>query len=78
MDRLESHPELLERVESLLDIVENKCGTMELADDVEECVINEMQNLGHNVLRDWAKTQSRRKGEQFSESKKGRKDTKKN
>ncbi len=78
MNRLEKNPDLLKRVESILDIVENKYDDMERADDVEECVISEMQKLGHNVIEGWAKNPSTKKSDQFSQSRKGRKDTKKN
>ena len=78
MRRLAAHPGLLKRVESLLNIVENKYDDMELADDVEECVIGEMQGLGHNVLEDWANNQAAKKSKQFEAGKKGRKDIKKN
>jgi hypothetical protein len=78
IERLNEHPELLARVESLLDAVENKYGDMERADDVEERVIGEMQMLGLKALEEWAKTQSACKAQKFALYKKGRKDSKKN
>ena len=77
LNRLNQYPKLLGNFESFLDIVENKNGDMELADTVEESVIGEMQELGHNILERWATKQSIEKSEQFSRSKKGRQDIKK-
>lgn len=78
INRLTQHPELMDRFESILDVVENKYGDMEIADDVEERVIGEMQKLGNKTLEGWAKNQSAVKAEKFSSNKKGRKDSKKN
>ena len=77
IERLRKHPKLLDNFESLMNIVENRYGDMELADHVEECVIENTQRLGHDVIENWANNQSIKKCEQFSISKKGRKDTKK-
>ena len=76
--RLEQHPELLESVESILDVVDNKYGNMEKADDVEERVIKEMHCLGRKTLEGWGKVQAERKAQKFALSGKGRKDSKKN
>lgn len=75
--RLRQYPELFDRVVSLVDIVEDKYDSIELADDAEECVIKNMQNLGHNALSSWAKNKSLQKCDQFLKQKKGRKDIKK-
>ena len=76
--RLERHPELLENIESILDVIDNKYGDMEKADDVEERVIKEMNKLGHKTLEGWGKIQSEQKAQKFSSCGKGRKDCKKN
>jgi hypothetical protein len=53
-DRLQAHPVLRERFETLLAMVEAEGGTLERADDVELRVIEELRRLGHDLLQDWA------------------------
>jgi hypothetical protein len=53
--RLESHPELLSRVERILDLVENTSGEVRRAAEAEECAIREIKALGQEVLQDWAR-----------------------
>jgi len=60
-DKLSKHPELLNRVGRLLEIIENPDGRTTLADDAEECVIAEMRELGKEVLEKWAKDESQRR-----------------
>jgi hypothetical protein len=60
-ERLSKHPELLNRLDRLLDIIENKDGRATLADDAEERVVTEMRELGKEVLEEWAKDESQRR-----------------
>jgi hypothetical protein len=53
-ERLKKHPTLKNRIESLLDIVENSSGCPEKADDAERCVVNEMRRMGNEALHDRA------------------------
>jgi hypothetical protein len=53
--RLEAHPELLVRVERLLDLSENKGGDVLRAADAEGRTIREIRALGQEVLQTWAK-----------------------
>ena len=53
-DRLQSHPVLQERFETLLAMVEAEVGTLDRADDVEQRVIEELRRLGHDLLQAWA------------------------
>lgn len=54
MERLRRHPEILDRVQSILEIAENKEGPLKSADEVEELLIAEMRRLGNTTMRDWA------------------------
>lgn len=52
--RLAAHPHLRERMERLVDIVENSAGDVVLADEAERRVIEELRQLGQEVLQDWS------------------------
>jgi hypothetical protein len=54
-NRLNNHPEILESVKDLLDIIE---GGIERADDAELALIPEVRGLGKKCLQDWAKKQT--------------------
>jgi hypothetical protein len=54
MERLRRHPEILDRVQSILEIAENKEGPLKTADEVEELLVQEMRKLGNTTMRDWA------------------------
>lgn len=58
-DRLQAHPVLWERLEALLAMVETKGGSLERADAVEQRVIEELRQLGHDLLQEWAVNQVR-------------------
>ena len=52
--RLHKHPEVRARVEQLLDVCDDRAGDLRSADDAEQRVIEELRELGHEVLEDWA------------------------
>ena len=52
--QLREHPEILERVQSILDITNNKDGSDKKADEVEDLLVQEMRQLGHASLSEWA------------------------
>ena len=54
MERLRRHPEMLDRVQSILEIAENREGPLKTADEVEELLVQEMRKLGNTTMRDWA------------------------
>lgn len=54
-ERLKNHPELRERLESILDIAEGKNTGDDTADTVEEMAIVELQKLGLELMTKWAK-----------------------
>ena len=53
-DRLKRHPELQQRVESLLDTVEDVEGDLDKANAIEERVIQELQQMGREAIKQWA------------------------
>lgn len=56
-ERLNAHPHLLERIEGLLNIVENSAGDIEQADLAEQRVIEEVRQIGQQALSSWAECQ---------------------
>ena len=53
-ERLNRHPLLRARVESLLTVVEDAAGDCEKADAAERRVIEELRQMGNDVLTAWA------------------------
>jgi hypothetical protein len=54
ISRLNQHPKLRNRVESLLQVVENADGDCTKADDAERYVIDELRKMGSDALHCWA------------------------
>lgn len=54
IEQLREHPEMMVRVQSILEIVRNAEGPLKTADEVEELVIEEMRRLGNVTLSQWA------------------------
>jgi hypothetical protein len=54
MEELRQHPEIMARVQSILEIAHNKNGPLKTADEVEELLIEEMRRLGGATLHHWA------------------------
>jgi hypothetical protein len=48
------HPEMMVRVQSILEIARNTEGPLKTADEVEELVVEEMRRLGNVTLSQWA------------------------
>lgn len=57
-DKLNEYPALKDRFEELIHIIENPEGRTTLADDAEMCVIEELRELGQDILGQWANKQS--------------------
>jgi len=55
-ERLREHPELRERFEKMLDLVENADGDCVLADEAELRVLEQVRGLGRELLQSWAET----------------------
>jgi len=54
INRLKRHPKLLDRMEALLNVVENVVGDCTKADDAEDYVIDELRQMGNDALHCWA------------------------
>ena len=54
IEQLRQHPEMMARVQSILEIARNAEGSLKTADEVEELLIEEMRRLGGATLRHWA------------------------
>lgn len=54
LERLREHPELMERMESILELVDNEAGPLKTADEMEELLIQEMRRLGNETMTRWA------------------------
>lgn len=55
--RIQGQPGLEERIEAILDIMENKSGEFLTADQAEGKAIEEIQKLGQELLKGWALNQ---------------------
>ena len=54
IEQLRKHPELFERVRSILEITASAEGTIKKADEIEALLIEEMRRLGHTTMETWA------------------------
>jgi hypothetical protein len=61
LERLEKHPELKERFEMIVDIVENVSGEVEKADEAERRAIEAVRQLGNEIVHGWAQRQQQKK-----------------
>ena len=68
-ERLKRYPELQERFEAMLDIVENVDGKIIKADDAEERLVEEVQKSGNQALTSWAETLEAQVSREQSEKK---------
>jgi len=65
VERLNKHPQLKTRVEALLNVVENTENHLENANLAEQKVIEEIRQMGQEVLEDWAIQQADRIAQEF-------------
>lgn len=63
--RLNAHPELKIKIESLLSIVENGEGDLKSVHEAEQRMIEEIQKLGQSALQSWATQQNKQQRETF-------------
>lgn len=54
LEQLRRHPEMMARVQSILDIAYDETGPLKSADQVEELLIQEMRRLGNTSMHQWA------------------------
>ena len=67
-ERLIGHPQLRERIEALLNVVENSAGDIEQADLAEQRVIEEVRQIGQQALSSWAETQHQKQVKLLSQN----------
>lgn len=67
LERLREHPELMERMESILELVDNEGGPLKTADEMEELLIQEMRRLGNETMTQWAVRAEDRVGRELKE-----------
>ena len=60
IEDLRRHPEMMERMQSILKIARNEDGPLKGADEVEALLIEEMRRLGHSTMSQWAITAEER------------------
>jgi len=66
--KLIAHPELRNRVESLLLAVEDEAGELKEADAAEMRVIEEMRRMGQEALQAWAARQVDKTSQELRQS----------
>jgi len=54
VEQLRRHPEIMARVQSILEIVRSEEGALKTADQVEKLLIQEIRQLGHATMSQWA------------------------
>lgn len=64
-ERLNRHPELKAKIESLLSVVENAEGDLVKANAAEQRVIEEIRQLGQAALQGWATRQNQAQHDEF-------------
>jgi len=65
LERLREHPELMERMESILELMGNEEGPLKTADEMEELLIQEMRRLGNETMSQWAVRAEERVGREL-------------
>ena len=64
-ERLNRHPELKAKIETLLSVVENAQGDLVKANEAEQRVIEEIRQLGQTALQEWATRQNQAQQDEF-------------
>ena len=64
-ERLKEYPELKTKIESMLAIIENAGGDVEKAAEAERRIIEELRQMGNEVLHSWSRRQQQKKGEEY-------------
>ena len=64
-ERLKEYPELKAKIEAMLAIIENAGGDVEKAAEAEQRIIEEMRQMGNEVLHGWARRQQQKKEDEY-------------
>jgi hypothetical protein len=65
-ERLKEYPELLAKIERMVGIIENAGGDIEKAAEAERRIIEELRQMGNEVLHGWARRQQQKKEEEYN------------
>lgn len=65
-ERLKEYPELKAKIEAMLGIIENAGGDVEKAAEAERRIIEELRQMGNEVLHSWARRQQKKKEEEYN------------
>jgi hypothetical protein len=63
---LREHPEVFERVQTILEITRNSDGSLKTADEVENLLIEEMRRLGNTTMSNWASNAEKHVAQEFN------------
>jgi hypothetical protein len=64
-ERLKEYPGLQTKIETMLAIIENSGGDVEKAAEAERRIIEELRQMGNEVLHGWARRQQQKKEEEY-------------
>jgi hypothetical protein len=67
LTKLSEYPELRGRFEEILALMGNERGDANTADEAEERAVEEVRQLGHEVMQGWAGRQPRRLEKEYAE-----------
>lgn len=68
IEQLRKHPELMERLEAIVELAEAEGEKLLTADEVEGRLIEEVRRLGNQTMRDWAARAEKRVGKEMEAS----------
>ena len=54
IEQLRGNPQMMERLQSILEITRNAEGPLKSADEVEALLVEEMRRLGNLTMKEWA------------------------
>ena len=63
-ERLREYPEVKAKIETMLSLIENAGGKVEKAAEAEGRIIEELRQMGNEVLHSWARRQQQKKEEE--------------
>lgn len=65
IERLRQHPEMLARLQSIVDLAHAADGPLKSADEVEELLIQGLRELGRSAMNQWATQAEVRVGDEL-------------
>jgi hypothetical protein len=65
IERLRQHPEMLARLQSIVDLAHAADGPLKSADEVEELLIQGLRELGRSTMNQWATQAEVRVGDEL-------------